>query len=177
MAERQKKSIFKRWWFWVIVVIVFLCAIGNGGDKDTPREVVGDAGSNKIEDNVEPEDSTQEEKEETEEPSEEAENDIPKEYQSALKKAHVYANEMHMSKAGLYDQLVSEYGENFSEEAAQYAVDNVETDWKENALQKAIIYQDDMAMSPNAIYDQLISEHGEQFTEEEAKYAIDNLPE
>jgi hypothetical protein len=84
---------------------------------------------------------------------------------------------MHVSKAGLYDQLVSEYGENFSEEAAQYAVDNVVADRKENALQKAIFYQDNMAMSPKAIYEHLISEYGEQFTEEEARYAIDNLPE
>lgn len=102
--------------------------------------------------------------------------DVPKEYQSALKKADSYSSNMYMSKAGIYKQLVSEYGEDFSEEAAQYAIDNVEADWKENALQKAISYQDSMAMSPNAIYDQLISEYGESFTAEEAQYAIDNLP-
>ena len=58
---------------------------------------------------------------------------------------------------------------------AQYAIDNVEADWKENALKSAETYQETMAMSPNAIYDQLISEYGGQFTEEEAQYAIDNL--
>jgi hypothetical protein len=82
---------------------------------------------------------------------------------------------MHMSKQGIYDQLTSEYGEDFSADAAQYAIDNVQADWNQNALEKARIYQDDMAMSPNAIHDQLTSEYGEQFTQSEADYAIDNL--
>ena len=82
---------------------------------------------------------------------------------------------MHMSKAALYDQLTSEYGEKFSAEAAQYAIDNLDVDYKANALEKAKDYQEMMAMSPSAIYDQLISEYGEKFTAEEAQHAIDNL--
>ena len=82
---------------------------------------------------------------------------------------------MHMSKAGIYNQLTSEYGEQFSEEAAQYAIDNVDADWKANALETAKNYQENMDMSPAAIRDQLTSEYGEQFTQEEADYAIENL--
>ena len=33
---------------------------------------------------------------------------------------------MNMSKAGVYDQLTSEYGEKFTAEEAQYAIDNLE---------------------------------------------------
>ncbi len=33
---------------------------------------------------------------------------------------------MSMSKSAVYDQLVSEYGEKFTAEEAQYAVDNLE---------------------------------------------------
>ena len=80
-----------------------------------------------------------------------------------------------MSKQGIYDQLTSEYGDKFSEEAAQYAVDNVKADWKQNALKKAETYQETMAMSPEAIRDQLTSEYGEKFTQEEADYAVENL--
>ena len=101
--------------------------------------------------------------------------DVPKEYKSALKKAESYSKHMHMSKQGIYDQLVSEYGEKFSEEAAQYAMDNLKADFKENALEKARSYQDNMSMSPEAIRDQLTSEYGEQFTQEEADYAIEHL--
>ena len=100
---------------------------------------------------------------------------VPKEYKTALRKAEQYSELMHMSKKGIYDQLTSEYGEKYSPEAAQYAVDNMKADWNANALAKAKDYQDMMDMSPAAIYDQLVSEYGEQFTPEEAQYAVDNL--
>ncbi|QMV43755.1 Ltp family lipoprotein [Cohnella cholangitidis] len=103
------------------------------------------------------------------------EKSVPREYKAALKKAESYAETMSMSKAAIYDQLTSEYGENFPKEAAQYAIDNITFDWNENALKKAKSYAEDMSMSDSAIYDQLISEYGEKFTKEEAKYAIDNL--
>lgn len=106
----------------------------------------------------------------------EMENDgISKEYKSALKKAQSYNDTMYMSKQALFDQLTSEYGEKFPEDAAQYAIDNVEADWNANALKKAQNYQEQMSMSKSAIYDQLTSEYGEQFTPDEAQYAIDNL--
>ena len=87
----------------------------------------------------------------------------------------MYSDTMHMSKAGLYDQLTSEFGGQFPDDAAQYAIDNVEADWKENALKKAIVYQESMSMSKEQIRDQLVSEAGEQFTQEEADYAVENL--
>ena len=80
-----------------------------------------------------------------------------------------------MSKTGIYEQLISEYGEQFTKEEAQYAVDNLVADYNLNALEKAKIYQESMDMSLSAIYDQLVSPYGEQFTAEEAQYAIDNL--
>lgn len=104
-----------------------------------------------------------------------AEPSVPVEYKSALNKGTSYATRMHMSKQGVYDQLVSEYGEQFSAEAAQYAIDNVKADWNANALAKAKSYQDQMSMSPAAIHDQLTSEYGEKFTAAEADYAIEHL--
>ena len=100
---------------------------------------------------------------------------VPVEYKSALVKAASYSKTMQMSKAGIYDQLTSEYGEQFSPEAAQYAVDNVQADWNANALAKAKSYQKQMSMSPAAIHDQLTSEYGEKFTAAEADYAILHL--
>ena len=112
-------------------------------------------------------------------PSSEAEapvdDSVPTEYRSALASAESYSELMHMSKAGIYDQLTSEYGEQFSPEAAQYAIDNMQADWNENALQTAQNYSDQMHMSKAGIYDQLISEYGEQFTESEAQYAVDHV--
>lgn len=103
--------------------------------------------------------------------------DVPTEYKSALSQATSYANIMHMSKKGVYDQLVSEYGGKFSPAAAQYGIDNVKADWNANALAKAKSYQDTMHMSPAAIHDQLTSDNGEKFTQAEADYAIQHLNE
>lgn len=104
-----------------------------------------------------------------------AEPAVPSDHASALRKAQTYADMMHMSKAGIYDRLSSEYGEKFSPEAAQYAVDNLKVDYNANALAKAKEYQKLMDMSPDAIREQLTSEFGEKFTQEEADYAVANL--
>ncbi len=98
---------------------------------------------------------------------------IPREYINALNKAKIYA-EMNLSKKWIYKQLTSENWEWFTEEASQYAIDNLERDYKTNALNKAKVYQE-MNMSKNKIFTQLTSEAWEQFTEEEAQYAIDNI--
>ncbi|GAB3060979.1 Ltp family lipoprotein [Salinicoccus sesuvii] len=118
--------------------------------------------------------TSEEESAETEQ-KEAGDSEVPREWQSALNSAYTYAELMHMSKAGIYEQLTSEYGENFPEEAAQYAIDNIEYDWENNALESARSYQELMDMSHASIYDQLVSEYGEKFTEEEAAYAIENL--
>ena len=51
---------------------------------------------------------------------------VPKEYRNALRSAETYSDMMHMSKQGIYDQLTSEYGEKFTPEEAQYAIDNLD---------------------------------------------------
>lgn len=104
-----------------------------------------------------------------------SEKRIPKEYKNALEVADSYANNQHMSKARLYRQLTSEYGEKFPAAAAQYAVDNVKTNWKKNALKTGKSYYLNQHMSKDRVYQQLISEYGEQFTPDEAQYAVDHL--
>ncbi|MCU1544942.1 MAG: hypothetical protein JWP30_42 [Homoserinimonas sp.] len=147
-------------------------AIVNNASNDRPAAVAEPA-TPELEESTAPESA--EVAEPVEEVAEPAAPAVPVEYMSALNKADSYANMMHMSKAGLFGQLTSEFGEQFSPEAAQYAVDNVQADWNANALAKAKSYQDSMSMSPAAIHDQLTSEYGEQFTGPEADYAIQNL--
>ncbi|MCH4172602.1 MAG: Ltp family lipoprotein [Lactobacillus sp.] len=104
-----------------------------------------------------------------------SEAQVPTEFKTALIKAESYSKTMHMSKQGIYNQLTSQYGEKYSAEAAQYAVDNLKADYNANALEKAKSYQKNMAMSPEAIRQQLTSANGEKFTPEEADYAIQHL--
>ena len=100
---------------------------------------------------------------------------VSTEYKNALKKGIMYANEMHMSKAGVYEQLTSEYGEKFPKEAADWAIAHMsDIDWNKNALEKAKMYQKEMSMS-RADIQQLTSEYGERFTQEEAAYAMGHL--
>ncbi len=192
-GEKNKKPIYKRPWFIVIAFFVIVGAIAGAIGDDSTTTDSGTAGTGQeISQDKKTEEDVLAEKTEKDVPAEKTEKDVPTEkveedaptekvedvpteYKSALKKAKIYSDTMSMSKAGLYDQLTSEYGEKFTAEAAQYAIENVEADWNKNALEKAKTYQETMSMSPSAIYDQLISEYGEKFTEEEAQYAIDNL--
>lgn len=100
---------------------------------------------------------------------------VSREYQNALKMAENYIKTLPFSKQKLYEQLTSEHGSKFPEDAAQYAIDNIKVDYKEQALKSAKNYMKTMPMSNSELYEQLTSEHGENFTAEEAQYAIDNL--
>ncbi|WP_445292920.1 Ltp family lipoprotein [Corynebacterium sp. H113] len=175
---KKKGGCFK--WGGIAAGIIVLAAIGSamGGGSDSTDSASSNTDSAGIVATAPALDGAEDTTEaatDSDESANKADQNVPTEYTSALKKADTYANMMHMSKAGLYDQLTSEYGEKFSPDAAQYAVDNVQADWNRNALEKARSYQDTMAMSPDAIYDQLISDYGEQFTTEEADYALANL--
>ena len=168
-GAKNKKPIYKRPWFIIIMLFVIGSAL-SGALSDTDIDTsTASSGTNSVEQNTKKNETTEELKTDKEEKS------IPTEYKSALKTAKAYSDTMYMSKAGIYDQLTSEYGEKFTKEAAQYAIDNLEANWNENALKTAQNYQETMSMSPSAIYDQLTSEYGEKFTKEEAQYAIDNL--
>ena len=166
MDVKKKKPIFKRWWFIILVVIFLISLLGSLG-KDDVEPKINEAASTDT--------KVEEPQAEPVEEATEVVEDVPREYKAALKKAELYASTMYMSKAGVFKQLTSEYGEKFPEDAAQYAIDNLKADWKANALKKAETYAETMSMSDSGIYDQLTSEHGEQFTAEEAQYAIDNL--
>ncbi len=116
------------------------------------------------------------ENENKEEPkNEETNKNVSREYQNALKTAESYLQTFPFSKQGLLEQLTSEHGSKFPQDAAQYAIDNLKVDYKEQALKSAKNYMDTVPMSNDELYEQLTSEHGEKFTPEEAQYAIDNL--
>lgn len=96
------------------------------------------------------------------------------EFANALKSAQEYNRTEPISYKELYERLTSQYCDNFSPEAAQYAVDNLGVDWNENALKAAKNYKSATSMSPEEIHDQLTSDV-EQFTSKQADYAIAHL--
>lgn len=177
-APKPKKPWYLRWWAITIAVVIVLGVIGNLlGDDPTaatpaapPAKTSTPAAPETTPVEPEPE-VTPTETEPAEEP------EVSSEFRAALKSAEDYLAFMPFSKAGLLDQLTSEHGSQFPKDAAEYAVENVEVDWKEQALLAAIQYRETMSMSKKAIHDQLTSEYGERFTKKQADYAIANLPD
>ena len=100
-------------------------------------------------------------------------NDSNSEYSAALGKAKSYNSLFHMSKKRMYRQLTSDF-DKFSNDAAQYAIDHLEADYKYNALFNAKNYRKLFNMSKSRLINQLTSSI-DGFTEEEANYAIDHL--
>ena len=100
---------------------------------------------------------------------------VPFEYEQALKSAQNYVDTLHFSRQGLKQQLTSEYGSGFSEEAAEYALEHVDVDYKQEAVEAAQSYLDAMSFSREGLKQQLTSEYGSGFTEEEAEYALDQV--
>lgn len=92
--------------------------------------------------------------------------EVPREFQNAVRSANQYLNYTSFSRQGLVDQLLFE---NFSPDAAQYAVDNVDVDWNEQAAKKAQEYLDYTSFSRQGLVDQLLFEG---FTAEQAEYGV-----
>ena len=148
----QKKPFYKRGWFWVLAIIVIFGIGSMGKESDGTSSSSNDVATSS------------------------SESKVPAEYRNALIKAKAYATEMDMSEAAIRDQLTSDAGEGFTQEAADYAMKNIgDIDWNKNALHKAQSYQDEQAMSKDAIREQLTSTAGEGFTPEQADYAIQHL--
>lgn len=180
--KKPKMKLWKKILIGIAILFILTKIFGNNGKKDDTKTAESNKTSVESTEKVKDDNKSNTKEEETkqEEPKQEeskveTKEDVPREYKNALKAAESYIQTMPFSKQGLYDQLISEHGSKFPEDAAQYAIDNLQVDYKEQALKAAKNYMDTMPMSDSELYDQLISEYGEKYTPEEAQYAIDNL--
>lgn len=94
---------------------------------------------------------------------------------NALRSAEDYLSFKGFSKAGLIDQLSSEYGDGYAKADAKWAVDHLDVNWNEQAVRVARDYLDMKGFSRKGLIDQLSSAYGEQFTVKQATYAADKL--
>lgn len=95
--------------------------------------------------------------------------------QRALQSAEDYLDTSSFSKQGLFEQLSSAAGEGFTQSEAQYAVDHVDADWKQEAVESARSYLQTSSFSRSALIEQLTSSAGEGFTYEQAIYAVNKV--
>ena len=90
------------------------------------------------------------------------------EYNAALRQAQGY-NRIYLSKKRIYEMLIFE---GFNSDAAQYAINHLQADYKANALATAREYRKNAHLSKTEIYERLTFK---KFTKEEANYAIQHL--
>lgn len=88
---------------------------------------------------------------------------------NALSKALSYLDYMAFSAQGIKEQLQFE---GFTENEAQYAVDNCGADWNEQAAKKAQSYMKYSSFSRQGLIDQL---KFEGFTQEQAEYGVTDV--
>lgn len=95
---------------------------------------------------------------------------------SAVRSAESYLKFKGFSRAGLAEQLTSEYGEGFAGEDAEFAIAYIESagkvDWNQEAVESAKSYLEFKGFSRDGLFDQLTSEYGEQFTADQANFAL-----
>lgn len=104
-------------------------------------------------------------------PEAEAASDVPAESQDALQAAQEYLAAQPISQSNLYNQLRDE--EDFSAEAASYAVETVEADWNALALQVAQQLQADGTPEDELL--KALTEGPEHFTRAQAEHALGQL--
>lgn len=176
---KKKRNPFLLGCLGLLLLFVLLGACGsmfglNDTDKKEDATTEEKTTEEKATNEAKTEEKTETEEVATEAPTtEEKKDEATREQKAALGKAKTYSDMMHLSKQGIINQLTSEI-EGFSPEDAQYAVDNLKADYKQNALKKAEDYAKTQNMSNDAIFNQLTSDI-EGFTAEEAQYAVDNL--
>lgn len=177
--ENVKKPFYKKWWFWVLAVIVVLgisASLEDSSSKKTVDRVEAKAGKDSGTD-TKSMDSSAEEDASSEEPDPTEGMDYAT--KNAFRSAVSYLEYTGFSKAGLIDQLSSEYGDNYTVQQATDAVLALEAaglvDWKEQAVRSGQSYLEYSSFSRKGLIDQLSSPYGGKFTVAQATYAADQL--
>jgi len=161
---KTKKPIWKRWWVWAAVVILFIAILASGGSNDkesvakpeaaveAPDVVVAEA----------PEEATK-----TTETRPEVTDSATLGEKNAAKSALDYLAFTAFSYSGLVKQLEFE---GFTHAEAVYGVDRCGADWNEQAAKSALNYLSFMSFSYSGLVKQL---EFEGYTNKEAVYGVD----
>ena len=161
---KTKKPIWKRWWVWAAVIILFIAIVASGGSNDkeptakpetaveAPEVVVAEA----------PEEATK-----TVETVPEATESTTLGEKNAAKSALNYLAYTSFSYSGLVDQLKYE---GFTHEEAVYGVDRCGANWNEQAAKSALDYLSFTSFSYSGLVKQL---EFEGYTRQQAEYGVD----
>lgn len=159
----------------VVVFIIIGIAAGSGGNSNDEQE-----SGQKVESASENKDSLASSEDvvsEVADTNESEEVKMTAGQKNAYKAAKNYLAFMSFSKDGLINQLSSEYGDGYSVEDAEFAVnyleENGEVDWNEQAYKAAKNYLNTMSFSLDNLINQLESDAGDKYTHEQAVYGAE----
>lgn len=161
---RTKKPIWKQWWVWAAIIILFIAIVASGGSNDKEPDAKPEALVEVPEELV------------TEAPKEvtKTTDDIPEATdnatlgeRNAAAKALDYLAYSPFSYSGLVEQLKYE---GYSNDEAVYGANKSGANWKEQAALKALDYLAYSPFSYSGLVEQLMFEG---FTNEEAVYGVD----
>lgn len=99
-----------------------------------------------------------------------AADDLSGPQKNAVRSAEQYLSLQGFSKAGLIEQLSSNFGDQYEEEDARIAVESLNVDWNEQAVRSAEQYLELQGFSCQGLIDQLSSSYGDRYTESQARY-------
>lgn len=169
-GAKNKKPLFRKWWFWALIVCILCGSMASGGEESAQTEestpTVAEVQMQAQEDQA----SSEETQVSTETTAAETEptDDLTMGQANALSSAKSYLSFSAFSYDGLIKQLEFE---GYTNEEAVYAADHCEADWNEQALKSADNYLDFTAFSYDGLIEQL---EFEGFTTEQATYAAEN---
>lgn len=174
-GAKNKKPIFKKWWFWAIIVVLFIAIGSFGNDASTENvenndtKVESSFSTTEKETDTPKEDTSEQEATEQKETKETEEKvEMTTGQKNALKSAKSYLDFSAFSYEGLIKQLEFE---KYTHKDAVFAADNCGADWNEQALKSAKSYLDFSAFSYTGLIKQL---EFENYTTEQATYGADN---
>ena len=104
--------------------------------------------------------------------------DASSEEQEALAAAQAEADMYIVSEHLLHELLTNpEYEYGFSQEAAEFAIENVEVDWNEHAYEFAALAREEYPDATDEEIENLLRDEqgGPQFTDEQTEYAMSQL--
>ena len=186
---QSEEPLYKKWWFWLIIGVVVVAIIvaivigvsSKGKDKtsskastsvSTSASTTAQSSTKKssTQQSTQSSSSTQQSTKQTTSQKQtttgEDEDDKQARYSHALVEAKELKNEEHCSRQMIYNRLESG---GTKQDAIEYALDNIGSDYKGNARIKANEYAAE-GNDRDAIENILIN--NDLFTEEEAEYAV-----
>jgi hypothetical protein len=175
-APKAKKPIYKRWWAIGLAAIFVIggISVAAGGSDDGKADVPQHAAAQTAP-KVEMPKAEQPAEEAAPQPEPAPQPQYTVSQENAIESAESYLDMSGFSRAGLIDQLSSQYGEGFPTADAVFAVNHIDVDWNAQAVKSAKSYLDMGGFSRAGLIDQLSSPYGEQFTVAQATYAANKV--